>query len=209
MPDIIKIVPETPDYRLIQEASKLLTKGKLIIYPTETFYGLGAIYSDEKALERIFKIKKRKPQTPLLLLIQELSDLKKLSSNVSDSALAIAEKFWPGPLTLLFSVSPKLSQLVTGNTGKVGCRISSNPVAQKLLLFLKHPLTSTSANITGGKSPTSIDEIPSVLLDSVDVIIDAGKTPGGLPSTIIDVSNHPFAVVRKGAVAPEKILNSL
>lgn len=205
MPRIIKVDSESPDNYKINEAVKLLSNGKLIIYPTETFYALGACFYDETALRRIYLIKNRDKSNPILLLIENLSILYDLSNDISVQALSLAEKFWPGPLTLVFNASKKISPYLTGNTGKIGCRISSNPVAQSLVQALNYPITSTSANITGGKSPVCINDIPDLLLNSVDVILDAGYTPGGKPSTVVDVSKSPFIVLREGAIPAEEI----
>ena len=209
MPQIFKLNPQSPDDSILKKAAKLIKTGKLIIYPTETFYGIGALYSDEKALKRIFNIKSRNKTKPVLLIIQDIASLYKLSSSVSQQSLFIAQRFWPGPLTLLFPASTQLPRLLIGSSGKVGCRVSSNLVAKRLLYFLKEPITSTSANLSGGKSPKQIDEIPEELLNSVDIILDAGETPGGIPSTIMDVSDHPFIVVREGAIPSTEIFNSL
>jgi L-threonylcarbamoyladenylate synthase len=209
MPRIFELNPQSPDDSILKEAAELIKTGKLIIYPTETFYAIGALYSNEQALKRIFDIKSRDKTKPVLLIIHDIASLYKLSTSVSQQSLSIAQRFWPGPLTLLFTASPQLSHLLMGNSGKVGCRISSNLVAKRLLHFLKDPITSTSANLSGGKSPKRTDEIPETLLDSVDIILDAGETPGDIPSTIMDVSDHPFTVVREGAIPSGEIFNYL
>jgi L-threonylcarbamoyladenylate synthase len=205
MPIVINVDSKFPDNDKIIEAAKFLTPGKLIIYPTETFYGLGACCYDDLALKRIYQIKCRDNSNPILLIIENISALYALSDDISDQALSVAEKFWPGPLTLVFEASKTISPYLTGNTGKIGCRISSSPVCQRLLHALNCPITSTSANITGGNSPTCINDIPDSLLNSVDIILDAGYTQGGKPSTVIDVSISPFVVLRDGAIPGEKI----
>ena len=209
MTQFFRLNSRSPDDSILIKAAKLIKSGNIVIYPTETFYGLGALYSDEQAIERIFAIKDRDKTKPVLLIIHDFPPLHMLSSSVSKQSLSVAQKFWPGPLTLLFTASQQLSRLLTGDSGKVGCRISSNPVAKRLLYFLKEPITSTSANLSGGKSPKRIDEIPESLLNSVDIVLDAGETPGGTPSTIMDVSEHPFRVVREGAIPSLKIFNYL
>jgi L-threonylcarbamoyladenylate synthase len=205
MPLIFKLDPQSPDDSIIKKTAELVSTGKLVIYPTETFYGIGAIYSNSNAIKRIFHIKGRDKTKPILLLIRNINFLYKLSNNVPKKSLPVAKEFWPGPLTLLFKASPQISPLLTGETSKVGCRISDNLVTQRLLYFLKDPITSTSANLSGGPSPRQIDQIPLSLRESVDIILDAGSTPGGLPSTIMDVSEYPFTIIRKGAIPPEKI----
>ena len=209
MTQFFRLNSRSPDDSILIKVAKLIKSGNIVIYPTETFYGIGALYSDEQAIERIFAIKDRDKTKPVLLIIHDFPPLHMLSSSVSKQSFSIAQRFWPGPLTLLFAASQKLSRLLTADSGKVGFRISSNPVAKRLLYFLKEPITSTSANLSGGKSPKRIDEIPESLLNSVDIVLDAGETPGGTPSTIMDVSEHPFRVVREGAIPSLKIFNYL
>jgi L-threonylcarbamoyladenylate synthase len=205
MPRVFNLNPHIPDDRLIKEAVNQLSSGSIIVYPTETFYGLGAVYDDETALERIFTVKNRDISKPVHLLIPDTAGLCRITDHVSEISLSVAHKFWPGPVTLLFPPSPNLSPLLIGSSGQIGCRISSHPVAQRFLNLLNKPVTSTSANISGGISPTTIDQIPESLLSSVDIILDAGETPGGNPSTIIDVTVPPFTVIREGAIPSEDI----
>jgi L-threonylcarbamoyladenylate synthase len=206
MPRIYRIDPSYPDAAILKHAAGIVKQGGLIIYPTETFYGIGVIISDEIALQRLFAVKGREHGKPVLLLIQDIAAIAELSPSVSAPAQTLAQKFWPGPLMLLFTAAPRLSHFLTGDEGKIGCRISSNPVAHSLLKFTGEPITSTSANQSGGKSPACINEISPGLLDAVDIVLDAGSTPGGLPSTVIDVSEVPFRVVREGVLSSQDVL---
>ncbi|MCP4714247.1 MAG: threonylcarbamoyl-AMP synthase [Deltaproteobacteria bacterium] len=206
MPITYSVDPAAPDEALLAEAAeRLRVPGSVFIYPTETFYGLGARHSDTQALEKIFRIKGRDETKPLLLLIENKSWLSRLTDTVPAPADRLMTAFWPGPLTILFKASQKLSPLLTGTTGTVGCRHSGNPVAQKLLDFAGEPVTSTSANLAGGPNPVSIDDMPESLLSSVDIIIDAGPTAGGMPSTVLDASQASCPVVRQGAVTDDAI----
>lgn len=205
MAQIFKIDPLSPDDALLRQAADIVTGGGIIIYPTETVYGIGALFSNEQTLKRVFALKGRDQSKSLLLLIRDIASLRNLTAGMSYTALGLAEKYWPGPLTLLFEASNKLSPLLIGSEKKIGCRISSNPVARKLLSYIKQPITSTSANLSGEKNPSEISEISPMLLDSVDVVLDAGKLGDGLPSTVIDVTVEPFKVVREGAVIPDDV----
>jgi len=209
MTRLCRINPGSPDLSQLETLAADVKNGALIVYPTETFYGLGALYNNLHALRRIFTAKDRDAHKPLLLLLPDSTFLPVLASSVHPEARAVAEHFWPGPLTLLFKASSRLSSYITAGTGSVGCRVSSNSVAASLLGSLKLPLTSTSANLAGGKSPVRIDDIPASLLDRVDIILDAGETAGGLPSTIIDTTTHPFSVVRDGALPCSDIFTAL
>ena len=200
MPTILSVHPDEPEPALLQQAVQCLRDGGIILYPTETFYGLGVHYANESALQRLFLIKERNAAKPVLLLIPGKSWIPALAASIPDAAETLAGRFWPGPLTLIVAAAPQLSHFITGAGPTVGIRISSNPVARQLLDLFKSCITSTSANLSGEPSPSSIDQIPFNLMDTVDLVIDAGKTPGGKPSTVVDVSSVPFHLVREGAV---------
>lgn len=204
-----KIDPARHDEFALQTAADALRKGLLVVHPTETFYGLGAIYSDEKALDNLFRVKGRDMSKPVLLLIRDIATLLSIAHDVPLEALDLARRFWPGPLTLLVPASSQLSPLLTGVDLKIGCRITSNPIAQKLLEYVDAPMTSTSANISGEPSPASIDELSPSIRYAAAVILDGGHTRGGLPSTVLDVTAKPFRVVREGALSPEQIFNAM
>jgi L-threonylcarbamoyladenylate synthase len=200
MPHIIKIDQQNPDKDTLDIISKLISKGKTFIYPTETFYGIGALYNDETSVVKIFDIKGRDLINPLPLIIPEISFLQKISADISTNALKLAAQFWPGPLTLVFKADDNLSHTITAGTGTVACRHSGLNVINIILKRINSSITSTSANISGRKNASNISKIDKKILDSVDFIIDAGNTNGGLPSTIIDVSREPFKILRKGAI---------
>ena len=209
MPTTITINPDTPDELSVREIVRCLRNGGIIIYPTETFYGIGALFSNESTLKRLFAIKQRDPGKPVLLLIPDVSFIKNISSIISPALETLSRNFWPGPLTLLIEALPHLSPLVTGHNRTVGIRISSNPVVQQILALLQDGITSTSANISGDVSPACIEEIPDTLLNAVDIVIDGGKTPGGSPSTVFDISSAPFKTVREGAISSNQIMKVL
>ena len=209
MQSLYKIDPYNPDEAVLQATAALLRPGALIIYPTETFYALGAPYNDAESLEKIFTLKCRLRSQPLPLIIETFGFLYTVAESVPPAARKIADAFWPGPVTVLLKASASLHHLLTAASGKIGCRIPGCPAARRLLAHLHHPLTATSANISGGTSPTRIDQIPESLRAAVDVILDAGSTPGGSPSTVIDITSPPYTAVREGAVPLSAILNCL
>jgi L-threonylcarbamoyladenylate synthase len=206
MPHIFTMSPQAPDDAALHEAAAIIRCGGIAIYPTETFYGLGVLFNNEKALERLFAAKGRRETQPVLLLIENSRALEQLSPEIIPKALALAERWWPGPLTMLFKALPHLSPYLTGDEGKIGCRISGDPIARRLVELAGAPITSTSANLAGGPSAACIADIPEELLSRVDVIIDAGATPGGLASTVLDVSALPFTVAREGALPVRNLL---
>ena len=209
MPTTVTINPDLPDEFSVREIVRCLRAGGIIIYPTETFYGIGALFTRESTLKRLFAIKQRDSGKPVLLLIPDVSFIKNISSVVSPALETLAEFFWPGPLTLLIEALPNLSALVTGHSRTVGIRISSSTVVQHILSLLQDGITSTSANISGDVSPSSIEEIPDALLNAVDIVIDVGNTPGGSPSTVFDISSTPYKTVREGAISTRQIMNVL
>lgn len=200
MPCICTLNPLAPDDAALQEAARIIRHGGIAVYPTETLYGLGVLFDNKQSLERLFAAKKRRETNPVLLLIENSRALNRLTPEIIPEALALAKSWWPGPLTLLFKALPHLSPFLTGDEGKIGCRISGGTLARRLVELAGAPITSTSANLAGGPGAACIADIPRELLDRVDVIIDAGRTPGGLASTVLDVSALPFHVVREGVV---------
>jgi len=204
MPAIITVNPNNPDPQALREAAAIIMQGGIAIYPTETVYGIGVRYDDGEALRRLFDLKERAERKPVLLLLPRSDDLHRISSNVPPEALLLAERFWPGPLTLVVPARPDLFELVTGGGRSVGCRVSSSAVAAGLVCACGLPITSTSANLSGGPNPISIEDIPADVIARADIVINAG--PGtGTPSTVYDVSQQPFRLVRPGAVAETDI----
>jgi len=200
MATILSINPDEPDTALLQQAVQCLRDGGIVLYPTETFYGLGVHYANDSALSRLFHIKGRDAAKPVLLLIPDTAWIHRLAAAVPEAALILAGHFWPGPLTLVLRAAPHISRFITGDGKTVGMRISSNPVAHRLLTLFGDCITSTSANRAGERSPSAIQHIPRQLLNAIDLVIDAGETPGGSPSTVLDLSIMPFNIVREGAV---------
>ena len=186
--------------RGIEKAAQWILQGKVVAFPTETFYGLGADARDGEALQKIFRVKEREEDKPLLLLVADRTWLPGLVKDIPPRAGPLIERFWPGPLTLVFEASAHLSPLLTGNTGKIGLRISSHPVAQALVQVMGRAITATSANVSGQPSPSEAREVFQSLGEKIDAILDGGKTPGGLGSTVVDVSGVSPKIIRQGAI---------
>jgi len=179
--------------------------GGVVAYPTETFYGLGVDAFNDKALEKIYAIKKRPFSQPLLILIHHLDVLCHYVQDIPEVAWSFIEKFWPGPLTLIFPAASHLPQLLCAHTRKVAIRISSHPIAHMLVESLDSPITSTSANISGAASPLTAQHVLTSLGKNIDLVIDGGPTQGGKASTIIDVTPSPPRLIREGAIPFEEI----
>jgi len=190
----------------IKVAAKILKQGGLVVYPTDTVYGLGCNPFDVDAVERLIRVKGARDK-PLPVLACNLANVKRIAELSSD-ARKIGEQFWPGPLTL---VLPKklLSDVVTFGLATVGVRIPNNEVALELIRCSGGLLVGTSANKTGSKPPTSVPEISRQLGGEVDVILDGGVTELGGSSTVLDLSGGKVKVLRKGCVSLEDVLESL
>jgi len=206
---VIIIDPNKPDPQALSEAAHIIMQGGIAIYPTETVYGIGVRYDVEQALRRLFNLKGRVDNKPVLLLLPRADGLQRISSRVPPEARLLAKRFWPGPLTLVVPARPDMPALVTGGGKSVGCRVSSHPVAAGLALACGLPITSTSANLSGGPNPSSVADITPDVIARADIVLDAGPTPGTLPSTVYDVSQHPFRLVRPGVIAEADINRAL
>ena len=209
MTQIIRIDPHNASPQAIVPAVEILRSGGVVAYPTETFYGLGVHALNEEAIKKIYAIKKRDFSQPLLILIPHRGVLSLYVKDVPEDALSLIERFWPGPLTLIFSASSHLPPILLGKTDKIAIRVSSHPIAQALTEGLNSPITSTSANISGDQSPATPKEVSSYLGGMIDLIIDGGKTPGQMPSTIVDVTISPPQLIREGMIPFSEILTFL
>jgi L-threonylcarbamoyladenylate synthase len=197
---VITIDPNNPDEQALHVAARIIMQGGIAVYPTETVYGIGVRFDDKQALQRLFELKNRDQNKPLLLLLPQAGDLQRISIHVPPEAQILTERFWPGPLTLDVPAAENLSELVTAGGSTIGCRVSSSASAAGLVLACGIPITSTSANLSGGANPTSISEISADILEQVDIVIDAGPSPGSTPSTVYDISQKPFRCVRPGVI---------
>jgi L-threonylcarbamoyladenylate synthase len=194
-----------PDPQGIKKAAQIILQGGIIAFPTETFYGLAADALNEAALKKIFRVKKREEGKPLLILIAEKSWLKGLVQNVSPLAERLMDRFWPGPLTLVFNASPQLSPLLTADTGKIGVRLSPHPVTQALVQAVGRAITGTSANISGQPGTLTAREVFQSLGEGLDAVLDGGKTAGGPGSTILDVSAPSPQIIREGMISRNEL----
>ncbi len=206
--NIIKIDPVHPEIAF-SRAREVIRSGGVIAYPTETFYGLGADPGNPAAVRRLFEIKGRPADQPILLLIRSADEAKEWASEITRSAGALMEKFWPGPLTLVFAAKPGVIREITAGTGTIGLRAPGNPLTLKLLEVLGSALTGTSANISGGRSLQTAEEAAAVIGGMVDLILDGGRTAGGRPSTVMDARQDPPLLIREGAVPFNDILASV
>ena len=209
MPAILKINPLQPDPSLIRTAVDILKQGGVVAYPTETFYGLAADCLCEKAISRLFDIKGRSFNSPIALIGSSDSDLDLITESIPETARQLMQVFWPGPLTLVFLASSVIPPRLTAGMGKIGIRISSHAIAQALAWGLGHPITATSANLSGREECIQAQAVLHQIGTQLDMIIDAGSTAGGQGSTIVDITATPPTILRQGAVSETQIHQAL
>ena len=193
-------------HKALAKAADIIQQGGVVAFPTETFYGLAVDPMNPAALKRLFKIKKRSYDKPVLILVDEESKLAELASAIPNQYQALIRSFWPGPLTLIFPGLALLPPLLTGNTPTVGVRISSHPIACRLLKAVGSPITATSANMSGEPAAVSASEVQEQLGRKVDLVLDGGKVPGGKGSTIVGIEGAGLKLIRDGVIPYDRIL---
>jgi len=191
----------------IQPALEVLKSGGLVAFPTDTVYGLGALAFDGKAVESIYAVKDRPIEKAIPVLLGHADDLPKVTSALPEMAVKLTSRFWPGPLTLVLPKLQTLPQAVSA-TDTVAVRVPDHEVA-RALLRAAGPMAVTSANISGQSSPTTAEEVFSQLNGRIALIIDGGKTPGGIPSTLVDCTKAIPEILRAGPISLDEILSAL
>lgn len=192
-----------------KRVSDVFKKGGMIAYPTETFYGLGVDPFNEIAIKKLFALKGRDFDKPVSILIKDKKMLLTVVEAISPLVEILIKKFWPGPLTIIFKAKKSIPSLLTGGTGKIGVRISNNPITQRLLEEIDSPITTTSANPSGEKSPVTANEVMGYFGNKADLILDGGMLYGKLGSTIVDVTEGELAVIREGDISTKMVAECL
>lgn len=190
----------------LEPAIRALQRGGVVAYPTETFYGLAVDPRSASAVKRIFSVKQRPADQALPLIAASLAQIGDHVGSMTPLAMRLAARGWPGPLTLIIPASPLLCGDVHLSTNTVGVRVPRDSVARSLSAAAGHAITSTSANRSGQPPPSTPEEVDVVFGNAIDVLIDGGRTPGGLPSTIVDATGDEPLLVRTGAIAWDRVL---
>jgi len=193
------------DWEKIKIAARFIREGKLVAFPTETVYGLGADALNENAVKRIFKAKGRPPDNPLIIHIAEFEQVYELASEVPEKAKILAEKFWPGPLTIVLPKGDKVPHATTGGLETVAIRMPAHEIALALIKTSKRPIAAPSANISGKPSPTLAEHVADDFYGRIECIIDGGETKIGVESTVIDLTTEPPMLLRPGGLPLEEI----
>ncbi len=203
--ETVSIDPANPSQKLMRKGAEVIKAGGLVAYPTETFYALGANALSERAVEKVYRVKGRSFHKALTIIIDREESLGSLVVKVPPEAEKIIARFWPGPLTIILQASPDVPATLTAGSGKVGVRISSSAFATALVSAAGCPLTATSANPSGLDGFTRAEDVSFHLRDKVDLILNCGETPGGPPSSILDMTTSPPLIIRAGAVSREML----
>lgn len=203
---ILKINPEKIDLNKIKMAAEEIKKGNLVAFPTETVYGLGADAYNKEAVAKIFKVKGRPFNDPLIVHIAEIEELHRLSKQVPAMALQLAKTFWPGPLTLVLKKSELVSDIITAGLDTVAVRMPDDNIALNLIREAQTPIVAPSANLFGRPSPTNAQHVEDDLGGKIEMVIDGGKTRVGVESTVLDVTVKPVQVLRAGGVSVEQLM---
>jgi L-threonylcarbamoyladenylate synthase len=203
--DLLHIDPREPDAETIATAARAISRGRLVAFPTETVYGLGANAFDAAAVERIFAAKQRPSTDPLIVHLASVDQMAQVTTAVTRSAHRLAERFWPGPLTLILRRGSTVPANVSAGRDTVAVRVPAHPVAQALLAACGVPIAAPSANLFGRPSPTTAQHVLEDLDGRVDLVLDGGSTTIGLESTVIDLTVTPPILLRPGGLPPEAL----
>jgi L-threonylcarbamoyladenylate synthase len=208
-PHRLEVDPGHPSAKAIQTAVSALRGGGLVVFPTETFYGLAADPENASAMERLYRVKGRDGGKPVSLVLDGAARIPPNVAQVPAQAEELIKRFWPGPLTLLFEVRKGRWSAAARGSGKIGLRVPNHPVALALARAWGGALTATSANRSGGVSPVSLGDVLHSIGGEVDLLLDAGPTPGGRESTIVDITLNPPRLIREGAVPFSEVMECL
>ncbi len=187
----------------LTEALAVLKQGGLVVIPTETFYGIACDARSTGAVNRLVRIKGRDEGKPIPLIAGGIDVVKRCASSLPKNFHDLADRFWPGPLTMILSSAEGFPEQITAGTGTVGIRVPGPSFALELAMAFKSPLTATSANRAGQQPPQKVKALDPLLIQSIDLVVDGGKTPGGEPSTILDLTVDPAVILRQGALFEE------
>lgn len=202
---ILKIDPDAVKPGTIREIAQVLSRDGVIVYPTDTFYGLGANCFCQKALQRIFEIKKRPGFKGLPVLVSDLEMARGMAAELPPVFQALASRFWPGPLTLVLKAASHLPAELVGPGRTIGVRLPAVAWLQALIRETGVALVTTSANISGEKEIDTAEEVICAFKGKVDLIVDGGRTPGGKPSTVIDLTGEKPVLIREGVLGKKEL----
>lgn len=193
------------DYEKLNEAANLIKDGKLVVFPTETVYGIGTNGLDENAIKRLYEAKRRPLSKPINLLVSDIKMIERVTKNISDMEYKLMEELFPGPLTIILNKKDIVPDILTANGSTVGVRMPEGKIARELVKYADVPIAAPSANISGKLSGTNLQDIQKDFEKSVDCFIDGGESKFGIASTIVKVVNNIPHILRVGSISKEEI----
>jgi L-threonylcarbamoyladenylate synthase len=208
-PHIQKVDPLHPEKSILDEAAAIIRGGGVVVFPTRCLYGLATDAFNVRAVQRIFAIKQRSADKPILVLIHSKTQLNRLVGPIPPDATVLMDHFWQGNITFLLKSNPALPHGLTAGTGKIGVRMAGHPVAAALVQRLDNPITGTSANLSTAAGCRRIAQLPPEVAHAADLILDAGTLKGGTGSTILDVTVTPPRMMRSGGISEAQIKAAL
>ena len=205
--ELLKINSSQPEQNLVNYAAERIRQGQVLGMPTDTFYGLAADPVNLRAVERIYEIKSRSRHKPLSLLVESVDQATELSRNLPPIFHELAEKYWPGPLTMIVKASSRIPLKVTANTGNVALRVPSAKIPVAIIREIGFPITATSANVLGAAECTTAECVRDQMGDRISIIVNGGPTQRDTPTSIVDLSGDPtqWQIIREGAIPAEDI----
>jgi len=201
--------PASPQRDAIEEAGKWIRAGRVVAIPTDTLYGLAADPFSDAAVDALFAAKGRPAERAVPLIAGDREQVERVLGRLTPLGAALAERGWPGPLTLVVAAPRSLAAGVTGGTGTVGVRVPNHAVARAIARAAGGPVTATSANISGQPATDDPDRVEAALGGRIEMLVDVGRTAGGLPSTIVDVTGAEPRLIRAGAVPWDEMVTWL
>ncbi|MBE3072409.1 MAG: threonylcarbamoyl-AMP synthase, partial [Acidobacteria bacterium] len=204
----VSIDAAAPDPAVLRLAADLIARGGVIAFPTDTFYGLAVDPRRVEAVGALYLIKGRETGQPIALVAASQAQVDACVGRLPELGRRLARRFWPGPLTLVIAATPELAAALHSPSGCVAVRVPAHPIASALPALAGYALTATSANRSGEPAPRTADEVVVGLGGAIDLLLDAGPAPGGLPSTLVDVTGQAPVLVRAGAIPWERVLES-
>jgi len=202
---IIRVDTEKIDPEKIRIVAGILAGGGVVVYPTDTFYGLGANCFSPFAVQRAYRLKKRDRSKPLSVVISDTKMLRAIAVDIPPVFAALRTEFWPGPLTLVLRASPQVPAALLGSEKTIGVRMPAHAWLRRLIRTAGFPITATSANLSGEREVTSAEQAIPIFRGKVDAIVDGGQTPGRLASTVLDLTTKNPTLIREGAVCFSRI----
>ena len=193
------------DYTKLQEPAKIIKQGGIVIFPTETVYGIGANGFDENAIKKVYEVKKRPISNPISLLVNSIDMINEVAKDITEVEYNLIKRFFPGPLTIILKKKDIVPDVLTANSDTVGIRMPANEIALKLIEYAGVPIATPSANISGKPSGTDITDIMKDFEGKVDYVIDDGPSKIGLASTIVKVIDNVPHILRQGSIPENEI----